>query len=146
SEPLQKDLELYAVRLGGLLGLTLILALGIGRILANRTLRPILTLTAAVEGLGKSDYRQRIPASEGSREIAELSHSFSLMALNIENRLWQMETIRGLHSRMNESRPRKELLEYVLASLCEKFQLKFAALGFFHGPILDHSSDWLILG
>ena len=77
------------VRLGETLAagiaLCLLLALGVGFVLARRALRPVAALTDAARAIGPRDLAARLPADFGPRdELSDLAETFNAMLARLE--------------------------------------------------------------
>ena len=84
--PTERVLQLALAAFGGVVVLSIFLALG----LAELPLRPLRRLTENAVALGRGDLRRRVKITTGD-ELEELAHTFNVMADEIQSREEQRE-------------------------------------------------------
>lgn len=82
----------------GLCGVALMIALGIGIVLARRVTAPILQLNAAVKEIAQGDWQQRVDIHR-TDEVGELANSVNSMAAQIQRSFKQLQDQRNAFSR-----------------------------------------------
>ncbi len=78
------DLHPLLIGSGIALGLTALLAVGIGWYLAGRALRPLSTITAAVRNISSTDLHRRLALSGPQDEISDLGNTFDDLLSRLE--------------------------------------------------------------
>ncbi|MBE7383139.1 MAG: HAMP domain-containing protein [Leptolyngbya sp. SIO1E4] len=81
-----------------LCAMALVIALGIGILLARRVTAPILKLNTTVKDIAQGDWNQRVRVTQ-TDEVGELANSVNSMAAQIQQSFHQLESQRNAFSR-----------------------------------------------
>ncbi len=89
------DERSYVLAFAALLGITVLLSIGVGLILARRPTVQLVSLAAALERMGTGDLTVRVP-ERGQDEIGDLARAFNRMVEEIENSRARIEYLQRI--------------------------------------------------